>query len=249
VRTKVAVIASLIALGALGCLAASLVASGASVSPADATTASEPTRTTITEATTQSTSITQTTTTVPTVGKRRIVWTHPVLTLDLTTGWKFLFDDPQTHALIRNERRYDGVYFHALPRSVYDPRKNRGVALHSDFLAWLRQHPFLQVGRIHQLKLGKFVATAIDGRVRRADPDALDQGFCGESNSRGPCVPITVDQNAEGYVGFALDPGEIFRIIKVKTRRRAVVVEIATSGKVHSFIPLAMRLLRTLRSG
>jgi hypothetical protein len=64
--------------------------------------------------------------------------------------------------------------------------------------------------------------------------------------SHFPCVPITVDPNAEGYVSFSLGAGEIFRIIEVRTPGRAVVMEIA-SGK--PFRSKAMSLLRTLRSG
>ncbi len=235
----------------LGFTAAAAFPRGGGSHGPDVTAANEQT-TTIIQATTQSTSITQTTTTTSTVqigGKRRVVWNHPVLTLEFLPGWKFLFEDPRTHVLIRDEYSGDGVYFHALPRSVYDPGKNRGVVLHGDFLAWLQRHPFLRVGRIQQLRLGRFVATAIDGRVKHTDPDARDEGFCGESMSQGPCVPITVDQNAEGFVSFQLGPGEIFRIVKVKTPSRSVVIEIATFGKAQPFIPAAMRLLRTLRSG
>jgi len=166
-----------------------------------------------------------------------------MLTLAFLPGWKVLFDDPRTHVVIRDERSGDSVYFHALPRWVHDPKTNRGGVLQGDFLTWLQRHPSLRVGRIQHLRLGKFVATAVDGKVKHANQE------CGESMSHFPCVPITVDPDPEGFVSFSLERGEIFRMIKVKTPGRSVVIQIATFGKAQPFIAAAMRLLRTLRSG
>jgi hypothetical protein len=229
-RRKLALGGSLAALALLGCTMAAAIASEGRSGLADVTTANEPT-TTATEVTT-------------TTGQtRRIVWRQPLLTLAFLPGWKFLFDDPRTHVLVRDERSDNAVYFHALPRRVHDPRTNRGVALRGDFLAWLQRHPFLRLGRIQHLRLGMFTATAVDGSVKRTNQ------VCGESMSHYPCVPITVDPNAEGFVSFSLEPGEVFRIIKVKTPGRSVVIEIRTVKKAQPFIPAAMRLLQTLLSG
>jgi hypothetical protein len=229
-RRKLALGGGLAVLVLLGCTLAAAVASEGRSHLADVTTANE--------LTTTSTGITTTT-----AQTRRIVWRQPLLTLLFLPGWKFLFGDPRTHVVIRDERSDDAVFFHALPRRVEDPRTHRGVILRGDFLAWLQRHPFLRVGRIQHLRLGMFIATAVDGRVQRANQ------VCGESMSHYPCVPITVDPNAEGFVSFSLEPGHIFRIIKVKTPGRSVVIEIRTVKKAQPFIPAAMRLLRTLRNG
>jgi hypothetical protein len=237
---KVRVIIGGSVIAALGVATARVVVIGASAHPL-----AEPIATT---AVPESPS-TSTTTTTTTATRRVVVWKHPVLTLLLSPPWRFMWEDPRTHTLIRNPDytdrlpwSKDQLIFHALPHRVYDPAKNRGVVLHGDFLLWLQRHPFLRVGRIQHLRLGKFVATAVDGKVKHATQE------CGESMSHFPCVPITVDPDPEGFVSFSLEPGEIFRIIEARTPGRSVVMEIATK-KPQPFQGAAMRLLRTLRSG
>lgn len=225
-------------IAALGVATARVVVTGASAHPP-----AEPIATT----TVPGSPSTSTTTATTPATRRVMVWKHPRLTLLLTPPWRFLWEDPRTHVLIRNpdytNQLPDGddqLIFHALPRRVHDPKIHRGVVLQGDFLAWLQRHPSLRVGRIQHLRLGRFVATAVDGKVKHANQE------CGESMSHFPCVPITVDPDPEGFVSFSLVRGEIFRIIEARTPGRSVVMEIE-SGK--PFRSKAMSLLRTLRNG
>jgi hypothetical protein len=173
-----------------------------------------------------------------------VVWKKPRLTLQPRRGWRYE-SGPSVTRWIGHD--FGGIYFQVLPRRVYSPRTHRPAIRSVDFLVWLQHHPLLRAGHIYRVRLGNVVARVLDGRVVAADDRAYADGYCGETMSQAPCVPLTADPNIEGYVSWALEPGDLFRIIEIETNRGSLAIEIDPPEKAADEFKLsAMGVLSTL---
>ena len=82
----------------------------------------------------------------------------------------------------------------------------------------------------------------IDFFVSRGDANARHSDMCGEEFIRDvPCPPITADPNDEGYVGWYLDPGTIYRFIDVSMPSRRVIIHRSSTTRANYRRPTASR--------
>jgi Tol biopolymer transport system component len=176
--------------------------------------------------------------------RRDISPDFPGLTILVPLGWAF---SGGGYPSSLGPERFDGRGVSLLrpPSTVYDPGRHRGVRLHTSFLEWIVKHPHLKTTTIKNIRLADFPGQMVDGHVRSADAGAYDNGFCGETMSASPCVPLTADQSPEGYVTLALAPRATFRFIALRLpHRRKLLIELDGNG---AFIRTAMNVLGTLR--
>lgn len=180
-----------------------------------------------------------------------VVWMKPRLTIQPRAGW--IYDGPPDAGFTAVHSSIGpfvggAINFRFLPRRVYSPRTHRPAVRGVDFLVWLQHHPLLRVGRIYRVRLGNLVGKVLDGRVIAADKRARADGYCGETSSQRPCVPVTADPDIEGSISWALEPapGEVFRIIEIETNQGALAIEISTYKDADQFKLAAMGVLSTL---
>lgn len=154
---------------------------------------------------------------------------HVQISVSLPRGWRgqggFLIAPDEHDCACR------GLFFHELPYAVYDPDANYGRILpRGSFVEWLVHHPHLRVRGRRAVVVGGVSGEMIDFDVLRIDREAQRNGFCGLTNSAGPCLPITADPDEEGYVSIELwpsDPGEPYTFIVLEvSARRSLLVEV-----------------------
>lgn len=141
---------------------------------------------------------------------------------------------------------FSDIAFTKVPRIVYDPRSDKGTFA-PDFVAWLLQHEYLETEPPVQVRFGELVGTQVEFRVIRDDPTAMDAGFCGTTNSRGPCLPLTADPSDEGYVSLYVIGGEQNRFVVLHGRAEGVLI-VVTRGS-PGFYERADSVLRSLKLG
>jgi hypothetical protein len=175
----------------------------------------------------------------------------PGLTIRLPHGWTFSpnYWSPELHThfsglgLISQSGPSFG--FLKPPAIVFDHRSHRAVRLGTTFLEWLATHPLLKTTAVKNIRVAGLPAQMVDGQVRSADFRAYNLGFCGETNSASPCVPLTADKDSEGYVTLSLSPRETFRFITVfLPHGRKLLIQIDDTGGA---LRRAMNTLSTLR--
>jgi Tol biopolymer transport system component len=184
--------------------------------------------------------------------RRDVSLDFPGLTIRVPVGWDIYasYWQPALHSysssLSSGTADTDSsIVFVKPPRVVLDPRRHRGVRLRTTFLEWIVTHPHLKTTAIKNIRLAGFPAQMVDGRVRSADSPAYYKGFCGETMSQSPCVPLTADKGPEGFVTLSLYPRETFRVITARLPRGRKLLILIHDRR--TFAKTAMKVLGTLQ--
>jgi hypothetical protein len=141
------------------------------------------------------------------------------------------------------------IDFYEAPDSAWDAATSRPTGFPSDLARFLARNPYVKVVRSGAVRLGRFSAQQIDVVAgNKTDRMAFDAGYCGETLSPSPCIPISADKGEEGFVSLALDAGAQTRLIDLKTSAGRVIIEVPGIGPITARSGVG-RILRTLQIG
>jgi hypothetical protein len=138
------------------------------------------------------------------------------------------------------------------PFPIHTSRAHNRAPFPADFIGFLRHHPRLRAARPIAVRIGGVRGTLLDVTATSNDPEGQAESLCGTPSWNEPCLPISHDPDAEGFVSVALWRGLRARFIYLRTRswQLVVVVRRPRNPRMDREVrPIFNRILNSTRFG